>query len=198
MERIVRYITDGVTDIDANKNDNKPNIEPTENLKNINSDNALTCPSCGGNFSVADLTDNDDFVTCLNCKKVFLTSEIFPKIKEYRAKKASEQHIKSSYNPKNHSPYQVETYSHQSPITKIEDKFQSLFHTNEDNQYCSKWVTLILCYFFGIFGAHKFYEGNKKMGKVYLFTLGLFFYGWLFDILRTLFKPSRYPKRKQK
>ena len=38
---------------------------------------SLSCPSCGGNFLVSDLTDNDEFVTCTKCKKVFLTSDIY-------------------------------------------------------------------------------------------------------------------------
>ena len=43
-------------------------------------------------------------------------------------------------------------------------------------------VDLILCVCFGYFGVHKFYEGNKKMGLIYLFTLGLFGIGWIVDI----------------
>ena len=34
----------------------------------------------------------------------------------------------------------------------------------------NKWVSLILCLFFGVFGFHKFYEGKIGMGILYLFT----------------------------
>ena len=34
----------------------------------------------------------------------------------------------------------------------------------------NKWVALILCIFFGVFGIHRFYEGKKVTGFIYLFT----------------------------
>lgn len=37
---------------------------------------AITCPTCGGNFSTDDLLDGDKIVTCLVCGNTFLTSEI--------------------------------------------------------------------------------------------------------------------------
>ena len=36
----------------------------------------------------------------------------------------------------------------------------------------NKWVSLLLCVFLGIFGAHKFYEGRILLGLLYLFTGG--------------------------
>jgi hypothetical protein len=56
----------------------------------------------------------------------------------------------------------------------------------------NKWVALLLCIFFGSFGAHKFYEGQILWGLVYLFTQGLFGIGWLIDIFALLFKPNPY------
>ena len=37
----------------------------------------------------------------------------------------------------------------------------------------NKWVSLILCIFFGVFGIHRFYEEKKVTGFIYLFTFGL-------------------------
>ena len=34
----------------------------------------------------------------------------------------------------------------------------------------NKWVALVLCCLFGLFGAHKFYEGKVGRGLAYLFT----------------------------
>lgn len=56
----------------------------------------------------------------------------------------------------------------------------------------SKWVALILCIFFGCFGAHKFYEGKVLLGVVYLCTVGLFGVGWIIDIIILIFKPNPY------
>jgi len=47
----------------------------------------------------------------------------------------------------------------------------------------SKMTTLLLCIFFGIWGAHQFYVGKIGKGLVYLFTCGLFGIGWFIDII---------------
>ena len=55
-----------------------------------------------------------------------------------------------------------------------------------------KWVAFILCFFFGVFGAHCFYEGRVGAGLLRLFTLGLFGIGWLVDLITILTKPNPY------
>lgn len=45
-------------------------------------------------------------------------------------------------------------------------------------------LELLLCLFLGWAGAHKFYRKNKRMGILYLVTLGLFGIGWLGDLAR--------------
>lgn len=56
----------------------------------------------------------------------------------------------------------------------------------------NKWVALLLCLFFGFFGAHKFYENRVGMGILYIFTFGLFGIGWFIDTIALLFKPNPY------
>ena len=56
----------------------------------------------------------------------------------------------------------------------------------------NKWVAFLLCLFLGGIGAHKFYEGKVGMGILYIFTGGLFFIGWLIDLIALLFKPNPY------
>ena len=43
------------------------------------------------------------------------------------------------------------------------------------------WVDFAICFCCGCFGVHKFIQGNKKMGWIYLFTLGLCTFGWIYD-----------------
>lgn len=47
-----------------------------------------------------------------------------------------------------------------------------------------KSVALIWCVFLGMFGAHYFYIGKIGKGILYLFTAGLFGFGWIIDIIR--------------
>ena len=47
----------------------------------------------------------------------------------------------------------------------------------------SKWTAFLLCFFFGVFGVHRFYVGKVGTGLLWLFTFGLFGIGWLVDII---------------
>jgi TM2 domain-containing membrane protein YozV len=54
------------------------------------------------------------------------------------------------------------------------------------------WVaTLLLCLFLGLFGAHRFYIGKFSTGLLWLLTFGLFFMGWLVDLVVVLSKGFR-------
>lgn len=58
------------------------------------------------------------------------------------------------------------------------------------------WLKFILCVFFGFLGVHKFMEKKIGMGILYLFTVGLFGFGWLYDCIKYLIiavKSSRIP-----
>lgn len=39
-----------------------------------------------------------------------------------------------------------------------------------------------LLWIFGFLGAHRFYYGKPVTGTIWLFTLGLFFIGWIIDL----------------
>ena len=55
-----------------------------------------------------------------------------------------------------------------------------------------KWIALLLWFFLGFVGAHKFYEGKILMSIVYILTVGLFGIGWVVDFFVLLFKPNPY------
>jgi TM2 domain-containing membrane protein YozV len=40
-----------------------------------------------------------------------------------------------------------------------------------------------LLWVFGFIGAHRFYYGKSVTGVIWFFTLGLFFIGWIIDLL---------------
>ncbi len=57
---------------------------------------------------------------------------------------------------------------------------------------CNKWISLLLCFFVGYLGIHKFYEGRILLGIVYLCTGGIFMIGVIVDLIFLLFKPNPY------
>ncbi len=56
----------------------------------------------------------------------------------------------------------------------------------------SKWVSFFLCLFFGLFGAHKFYEGRILLGILYICSAGLGGIGVIIDLIILFFKPNPY------
>lgn len=56
----------------------------------------------------------------------------------------------------------------------------------------NKWIALCLCFFLGVLGAHRFYEGKIGTGLLYLFTMGLCGIGVVIDLIVLLFKPNPY------
>ncbi len=56
----------------------------------------------------------------------------------------------------------------------------------------NKWLALLLCFFLGFLGIHRFYEGKIGTGILYLLTGGLFCVGWIIDFILILFKPNPY------
>lgn len=47
----------------------------------------------------------------------------------------------------------------------------------------NKWVTLVLCVLLGVFGVHRFYVGKIGTGLIWLFTIGVFGFGWIVDVV---------------
>jgi hypothetical protein len=56
----------------------------------------------------------------------------------------------------------------------------------------NKWVAVLLCFFLGVVGGHKFYEGKIGMGVLYLLTAGLLGIGVIVDLIALVFKPNPY------
>lgn len=55
--------------------------------------------------------------------------------------------------------------------------------STSDKSYAA---TLWLCICLGLLGAHHFYVGRFGRGFLYLFTAGLFCFGWIGDIFKIM------------
>jgi len=55
-----------------------------------------------------------------------------------------------------------------------------------ENSPKSRLVALLLCWFLGIFGAHRYYTGKIFTGILMLLTCGGFVIWWLIDLVMIL------------
>ena len=51
----------------------------------------------------------------------------------------------------------------------------------------SKLATILLCFFFGVLGIHRFYTGYFWIGLIYFFSGGFFGIGIIIDFIFILF-----------
>ena len=51
----------------------------------------------------------------------------------------------------------------------------------------SRTIALILAFFLGFFGVHRFYAGRIGWGLAFFFTFGFFTLGWLVDVFIVAF-----------
>ncbi len=47
----------------------------------------------------------------------------------------------------------------------------------------SRLLALLLCFFLGVLGVHRFYVGKVGTGILYFFTASLFGFGWIYDMI---------------
>jgi hypothetical protein len=121
----------------------------------------MKCPNCGASIY-------DDINRCQYCGSYI----------------SSNQHTSSAQQP-----VVVNVYPQAQPQqeTVVHHIYQSETHCSPK----SRLVALLLCFFFGGFGFHKFYLGRVGMGILYLFTLGLCGIGVLVDLLVLLLGSPR-------
>lgn len=132
-------------------------------------DNAVVCPKCGEK----QVDGTKETVFCKHCgEEIDADCIICPKC----GKQVQE----------------VKTNSPNIVINNSNENNNSSINTVAGLKYCNKTTSLLLCFFLGVLGAHKFYEGKIGMGILYLFTLGLFGFGVIIDFIKLLGKPNPY------
>lgn len=145
------------------------------------------CKYCGG--SIADVS-----VICplCGCQVEEAQTQPQPQYQQPQYQQAPPQYQQPQYQqapPQYQQPqYQQAPPQYQQPPVIIQNT-NTVVNAGKER---SKWVALLLCFFLGYLGAHKFYEGKTGMGILYLFTVGLFGIGTLIDFFSILFKPNPY------
>lgn len=83
---------------------------------------------------------------------------------------------------------QIQQIPGQQPVQVIVNNFM----TSGSNSPKDKRVALLLCFFFGYLGVHRFYEGRFGTGILWMMTVGLFGIGWIADTIRIACAPNPY------
>lgn len=65
-------------------------------------------------------------------------------------------------------------------------------HATLPNRRVNKVAYIVLTFFFGVIGVHRFMRGQVGLGILYILTLGLFGIGVLIDFIISLVKLGEY------
>ena len=98
-------------------------------------------------------------------------------------------HYIITYHP-GKKAYEITTYS--SREYEISTAAHAAWKEKCDQDQKSRVVALILWFFLGLIGAHRFYLGDKKMGAIMFFTLGVAGILWVIDFFGLLHKVTAF------
>lgn len=124
----------------------------------------MKCPNCG-----ADIPDGSKF--CTSCgEKIGAVAKPAPKSAPTTEK------METFTVPKPVSTTSSSSYSYTPQKTSVFERVRNI-----------KWKRIgmfLLCLPLGLLGAHRFAVHKMKTGVLYCFTAGLFFIGWIVDLVQ--------------
>lgn len=146
-----------------------------------------TCPHCGANLSVRI---NQKRIVCDYCDSVIMLNGTQanedPEEAGYRFEKGRQRARQESSGYSTGSSGSGSTgYSY----AQHEERTGYSYASQGTHTICSpksRLVALILCFFLGGFGIHRFYVGKIGTGILYLCTAGLCGFGLLWDLVMIL------------
>lgn len=90
----------------------------------------------------------------------------------------------------------AEKRAHKAHAVAIKKHKKGAFSKTTGGSGKSQIVALVLCFFLGLLGIHRFYLGYTGLGVLYLLTLGIFGIGWLIDLILLIIPNGLTPKGK--
>ena len=71
---------------------------------------------------------------------------------------------------------------------ELTEMYHNRIHAQVEHEKNTAGTEFLLCLLLGWLGVHKFYRGKYGAGVLYLFTCGVFCFGWWIDCLILLIK----------
>ncbi len=106
------------------------------------------------------------------------------------------KHIESGRSKQTLATTKTEKRADKTHAVKIKKHKKSALAKAADGSGKNQIVALLLCFFLGLLGIHRFYLGYTGLGVLYLLTLGLFGIGWIIDLILLIIPNGLTPKGK--
>ena len=117
-------------------------------------------------------------------KRLLVYAECNSRISRSEPRKES-THANNSFASKSKTEYTPKaSYYRQTYYSEPEGCAQRFSSGILGGKAPSKWMMFLLCLFLGLIGVHKFVEGKNGLGVAYLLTGGLFYVGWIYDLVK--------------
>jgi hypothetical protein len=131
-----------------------------------------------------DYSDNSNIKHIESPRKFKPAKNSKSQVSIHIADNAPQKKIKSKTITSRTSQPNLKQPGHVGIAVKREDLMNSVpLIPNSEISIKNGTTTLLLCFFFGIWGFHRFYTGYRGLGILYFFTLGLLGWGWLIDLI---------------
>lgn len=122
--------------------------------------------------------------TCVYCGKFFCADCLV----DVNGKNYCKEHVSNAFNEQKQAAQQGQTININNTSNSVSNATANAYAGYGGNTFSSKsrLVSALLCFFFGVFGIHRFYVGKIGTGILYLLTLGFGGFGVFIDLILIL------------